>query len=270
MSDLKRLDAIRGTKAVMSPPRMPMPCPRACSVCGQSILPLLLPTGRYIDRTCQCERDLKHRQEAERERAERHQKMQERTYGWLDDTSDMRLASARFDQLKLSKQPHKEDADRLSFAIGQAQSFIKRPQGVFMLYGSGGLAKTHILASLCNALRERDIPSLFATPPKFFNAFYDRMDHHGNEWELVKFAILTPFLVFDDITKATPKPFRQETFFQIIDERMKAGRPIGITANEIKELATYIGDYAYSRLMVGCRPIMLTGKDCRSQLLGGK
>lgn len=261
MGELKRLGAIQGTVAT---PRMPAPAPRHCSICGREVKPLLLPTGRYIDRTCQCEREVKHRQQAEVERKERRQGMIERTYGWLGGSPDIRLASCTLDQLKPGKQPKREDSVRINFAIQQARIFIAKPKYTFLLYSKeAGLGKTHIMASICNALRERDMPSLFMTPPKFFTTFYDRMDK-GNEWELVQAAIHTPFLVIDDITKATPKPFRQEVFFQIIDERTKAGRPMGVTANDMEELSLYIGDYAYSRLMYGCEPIMLTGKDCRS------
>lgn len=261
MGELRSVNAIRGT---MVAPRMPMPAPRQCSICGRDVEPLLLPTGRYIDRTCQCERDRKHRQQAEQEHKERRRGMAERTYGWLGDKSDIRLASCTLDQLKPGVQPKKEDMIRINFAIKQARAFIEKPERTFLLNSKeAGLGKTHIMASICNALRERDIPSLFMTPPRFFTTFYDRMGD-GNEWELVQAAIYVPFLVIDDITKASPKPFRQEVFFQIIDERTKAGRPMGVTANDMEELALHIGDHAYSRLMYGCEPIMLTGKDYRS------
>lgn len=261
MGELRSLNAIRGPIVAS---RMPEPAPRQCSICGCDVEPLLLPTGRYIERTCQCERERKHQQQAEQERKERRMKMAERTYGWLDDKSDSRLASYTLDQLKPNAQPKREDMARMNFAIKQARAFIEKPERTFLLNSKeAGLGKTHIMASICNALRERDMPSLFMTPPRFFTTFYDRMDK-GNEWELVQAAIYVPFLVIDDITKATPKPFRQEVFFQIIDERTKAGRPMGVTANDMEELALHIGDYAYSRLMYGCEPIQLTGKDCRS------
>lgn len=265
MNKLTRLGDIQGLPITGDIQALP---PRHCTICGRVVEPLLLPSGRYIPRSCVCEREVRNQRKAKKAREERLHLLAARTYGWLGkEWSDMGLAAKTFAQFVVNKQDREEDRNRLKFALRKAQAFVQDPKGVFLLYGECGLGKTHLLASICNVLREQEVSSLFTTSPKFFSAFYDRMDHSGNEWELVKHAIQTPFLVIDDMDKATPKPFRQETFYQIIDERAKAGRPLGVSTNNMSGLALYIGDAAYSRLQDGLQPILVTGKDYRSNLI---
>jgi|SRR5579859_35327 len=264
MSDLTRMSSIEAfERDEETSPLDPWICP----TCGP-VEPLRLPGGRYIRRSCACERAERRVQQEQQEHAERMQKMAHRTYGgWLDKQwSDISLASKTFENMKVNNQPREEDRKRLAFSINKAKMFARHPVGTILFYGQCGLGKTHLLAAICNSLRERDISSLFTTSPRFFTSFYDRMEHSSSEWELVDSAILTPFLVIDDLDKATPKPFRQETFFQIIDERVNAGRPMGISTNDMEGLAKYIGDQAYSRLKVGLQPVFLTGQDYRSTL----
>ena len=177
--------------------------------------------------------------------------------------TDMNLASKTFANYEPRKQPDQVDRKSLQIALTKCKAFAESPQGVLLLHGPCGLGKTHLLASVCNRLRERGIGSLFTTSPKFFSAFYDRMGHTNDEWDLVKWAIMTPFLVIDDLDKATAKEFRKEVFYQIIDERMKAERPIGISTNQLQDFSLYIGEASFSRLMNGLQPVKMSGKDYR-------
>src|SRR5439155_16081392 len=192
------------------------------------------------------------------------QAMAERTYGkwlgdeWLEPHVYQELSTRNFEQYDPER---KEDYQRLmqlynketdiarkelrkkeledfvtarrtwKNALEKAKAFAENPQGVFLLYGASGLGKTTLLADIVNALRNRPVPvsSLFVTAPKFFMAFYDRMNHNADEWNLVIQAITTPLLIIDDLDKASPKEFRKEVFFQIIDDRITAKRPIGIS-----------------------------------------
>lgn len=268
MGELTRFDQMTKTRQASGDP--PPDLFWTCKHCGE-IAPLLLPTGRYIRRSCACERAIRHAEAARVEREQRARAMAARTYGgWLGERAmDYHLARASFADLNVRGQEHTDDQKRLSIAIKRAQAFAEHPQGTILLFGKCGLSKTHLLASICNALRQRSTPvsSLFTTAPRFFTSFYNRMEHDGDEWELVQQAILTPFLVIDDLDKSSPKPFRQEVFFQIIDERVKDGRPLGISTNTMEGLASYIGEQSYSRLMVGLQPVKLTGSDYRLRLI---
>lgn len=250
------------------PPQGPKPEPWLCPKCGL-VEPLLLPTGRWIERTCACQRQAKHERLAKEAREVRLRDMAKRTFGgWLGDAwadravGSRALATRSFTNFVTNRNPS------LAPALKVAETFACHPQGTLLCYGPCGVGKTHLLAAICNALREQDpsVPSLFASTPAFFSAFYDRMDE-GDEWKLIKQAINTPFLVIDDLDKASPKPFRQEVYYQIIDERVKAGRPIGVSTNDMPGLEGYIGKASYSRLMVDLTPVKMLGDDYRRSLM---
>lgn len=243
---------------------------RVCPVCKQTLPPQVTPTGRYASNVCACERELRRKAEAEQERREREQIFIKRTYGWLGKSwTDMDLATMTFDGLKPEGQPNPADRESLRQALKVARTFAEHPQGNILIYGEYGLGKTHLLAAICNRLRERNIHSLFASAPAFFTAYYARMHHdEQDEWELVQQALTTPFLVIDDLDKSGEKPFRKEVFFQIIDQRTKNHLPIGISTNRMSELNLFIGQEAFSRLMIGLQAIAVTGKDYRLNFVG--
>lgn len=280
------------------PPVERKPDTWTCLVCGP-VEPLLLPNGRYVERTCACQRKAKKEAAEKAEREEKLRAMAERTYGgwlgkeWIEPHVYQELAARRFEQYDperkeyyqrlmtlynketdiARKEARKKEIDDLVVArktwrnaLEKAKVFADNPQGVLLLYGGSGLGKTHLLTSISNALRLRSVSvsSSFVTAPKFFMAFYDKMNHDHDEWNLVMQAISTPLLIIDDLDKASARPFKQEVFFQIIDDRITARRPIGISTNNMEGLASYIGDHAYSRLMDGCIPVKVSGKDYRS------
>jgi len=238
---------------------------RQCSICNQMVPPLVTPTGRYASNICACEREMRRKAEAEQERQERLQIFIRRTYGWLGKSwADMDLATKTFDNLKPEGQPKSTDQESIRQAIKASRAFAEKPQGNILIYGEYGLGKTHLLAAICNRLRERSTHSLFASAPAFFAAYYARIGHQEqDEWELVQQALTTPFLVIDDLDKSGEKPFRKEVFFQIIDQRTKNHLPIGISTNRMSELKLFIGQEAFSRLMIGLQAIAVTGQDYR-------
>jgi DNA replication protein DnaC len=242
---------------------------RTCPICKRTVPPQITPTGRYATNTCECEREIKRKAEAEQERREREQIFIRRTYGWLGKAlTDMELATKTFDNLKPEGQPNPADRESLRRALKASRAFAENPQGNILIYGEYGLGKTHLLAAICNRLRESNIHSLFASTPMFFTAYYARIGHpEQDEWELIKQALTTPFLVIDDLDKSGEKPFRKEVFFQIIDQRTKNHLPIGISTNRMAELNLFIGQEAFSRLMIGMQAIAITGKDYRPNFI---
>lgn len=286
------------TPEFQKPAQSPAPASWFCKVCGE-VEPLLLPSGRWIERSCACQRKAKNEERAREERAKRLKEMAVYTYGgWLGEgwySPKMNLSNQTFENYDADRlvernqlrQVAKMEGDpdrRKAFisllrdfeadckvwrtALAAAREFATNPKGVLLFRGSYGLGKSHLLAAVCNSLREQANPvsSLFVTGPRFFSAFYDRMNHDHDEWMLVNQAISTPFFVFDDLDKIGPKDFRKEVFFQIIDERCNAGKPIGISTNNMENLPAYIGEAAYSRLKVGLKQVDLQGEDYRSKV----
>jgi DNA replication protein DnaC len=228
-----------------------------CETCG-TIPPRLLPSGRYIRRSCACQIAERRRKQAEAaSRAWEYGAVQQ-TYGWLgrgwEDTDLSVKTFATFDR-KCQPKGYQETT-----------AFAGTLHGTLILHGGYGTGKTHLLAAVCNALRSRGATSLFTTAPKFFAAYQDRMGHEQDYWSLVKMAISTPLLVLDDVDKAKPSEAREQLYWLIIDERVKAGRPIALSTNKMSELAHYVGEASVSRLMVGVHAVEMVGRDMR---LGG-
>jgi DNA replication protein DnaC len=275
MSDLSHInsrEAISGGSSHIRRPAGPPPQELFwdCSVCGP-IEPLLLYTGHYIKRSCTCQRNVRYAREADRTQKERMHAIQKRTYGWLGRVwEDKSLTTLTFGNYDVNRQAPGEDRRSVQNALERCRQFAEKPSGTILLFGPYGLGKTHLLAAICNRLAERGVYSLFTTTPAFFSAYYSRMHSGESEWDIVEQALVTPFLVFDDFDKAGAKEFRKEVFFQVIDQRVKNGLPMGISTNKMDQLENYIGKESFSRLMVGLQAIKMTGKDCRLSLIGKK
>jgi DNA replication protein DnaC len=235
------------------PPEEPWTCPQ----CG-IIQPLQLPTGRYIRRSCACERAARRQILLREQRIAWMSQQVFDTYGWLGERfSDMPLQAKTFDTFQAHRQQE---------AYDKAREFALTIEGSLVLHGSYGTGKTHLLAAICNELRTAERASRFTTAPKLFKAMQSAMEHHEDTYLIMRKAIMTPLLVLDDVDKAKPSEFREETYYEIIDERTKHGRPIAISTNKLTELSHYIGGAACSRLSIGQIAVEMTGDDFRMEM----
>src|SRR6266568_614067 len=210
---------------------------RTCPNCG--VVPgremLLQGSVRYVRGVCACQRG--------------------RTFSWLgerwDDSALLEKTFTNFDQ---RTQPQ---------AYQAIQNFILDMRGTLALYGTYGTGKTHLLAALCNEIRKIERSSLFVTAPKLFSAIQTKIAIHEDYSSIITSAMKTNLLVIDDIDKAKHSEFREEIYFEIVDERVKAGRPIAISTNRLDELENYVGGAVCSRLKVGQIDIPMIGLDYR-------
>lgn len=186
--------------------------------------------------------------------------MPRNTYAWLGEWNDTSLAKKTFDTFEVTRQPGAYEA---------VQAFATSLQGHLVLRGSYGTGKTHLLAALCNALRERKKPvdSRFAAAPSLFHAIQDYMKHDYDApyTDLIRKAINAPLLVLDDIDKAKWSEFREEIYFDILDGRTKNGRPTAISTNQT-DISLYLGGACTSRLAMGLIEVDMVGGDYRKGL----
>jgi DNA replication protein DnaC len=215
-------------------------------------------TGRYVRGRCIC---VKEREEREREASLRLAWLADQlhyTYAWLGKHwIDLPLKEKTFETF---------DAKRQHDAYEMSRLFTMELEGVLILYGSYGTGKTHLLAAICNELRLRSFSSRFTTAPKLFRAIQERIYHNEDYYELIHKASTAPLLVIDDIDKAKPSEFREEVYFEVIDERTKAGLPIAISTNRLADLSTFIGGAACSRLAMGQIAVQMNGADYRMEV----
>lgn len=217
--------------------------------------------GRVYRRSCDCEKTARERYKAWEQLEHWRIKQVKHTYAWLGERwSDEALATKTFANFKVERQPE---------AYEVVQDFAEMLVGTLILHGSFGTGKTHLLAALCNVLRTREHKpkaSLFVTSPKLFNSIQERIGNKESYAKLIAQAISTPLLVIDDLDKAKWTEFREELYFEIIDERTKAGKPIAISTNRLADLERFVGGACASRLSIGQIEVEMTGEDYRREL----
>jgi DNA replication protein DnaC len=218
-------------------------------------------TERYRQAMCPCEKEIfetyKAKEEA-RERAKQEQAMKRSTFAWLgEDWSDLELVGKTFENFNSLRQPDAYEAARM---------FPDVMTGTFILHGSWGTGKTHLLAAMCNELRKQGVHSLFCTTPKLFSAIQDKIQRGESYTQVLKRAMSTPLLILDDIEKAKRTDFREEIYFAIVDDRVKKGLPIAISTNNMRDLESFVGAAVCSRFKVGQIAIEMVGDDYRSEL----
>ena len=213
----------------------------------------------YSYRKCACQLAEEERVEKERRRQERLEHAANYTYNWLGSRwSETPLRKKTFENFRAEQQPD---------AYDMARDFASDPRGTFILHGTYGTGKTHLLVAICNeALFTHDMQSLFTTSTKLFAAIQQRIGNHEDHYALVERAVKTPLFVLDDVDKAKWTEFREEMYFAIIDERVKRELPIALSTNRLEELDSFVGGAVYSRLKVRQIAIAMVGQDYREEL----
>ncbi len=241
-----------------------------CATCGP-IEPLCLPSGRWIQRSCACQRSARQEQEVEWKRQAWIEEYRIRTFGgwlgesWVDKDVIAEMSAKTFSNYDQTLFPQAYEA---------ALNFARNPRGNLIFSGSYGTGKTHLEAAIANYLREQSAPrrpgdfgisSLFVTAPQFF-AVHDQVKKQFDQTKylsLIQQAIEAPVFFLDDTDKSKPKEERHEVYFLIIDERYKAKRPTVISSNKREMLDASIGEAAMDRLMCGVVHIKMVGSSYR-------
>ena len=264
-----------GSHLFMQPPTAPPPAnvlwtcvnpdsPRGPQGCGP-IEPLAMPTGRWIKRSCACERLARQQQQDAEVRAAWLTHQAYRTYGgwlgerWVEDDTVKEMKRKTFASY---------DASLFPVAVKQAQAFARDPKGNLILHGTYGVGKTHLEAAIINYLREeKHVTCLFVSALQFFLAYNDAATQFDKtrQLSLMQQIIETPVLVLDDVDKIKPTETRLEMYWLIFDARYKAKRPTVLSTNKITELGEYIGEAAVSRLQRGQVSVKMVGTDFRTE-----
>jgi len=213
----------------------------------------------FTHRKCACQLAEEKRMEQEKRRQERLEYAANQTYNWLGSRwSETPLRKKTFENFRAEQQPD---------AYDMARDFAASPHGTFILHGTYGTGKTHLLAAICNeALFTHDMQSLFTTSTKLFAAIQQKIGNREDHYALVERAVKTPMLILDDIDKAKWSEFREEIYFAIIDERVKRELPIALSTNRLDELDSFVGGAVFSRLKIGQVAIAMVGRDYRAGL----
>ncbi len=137
-----------------------------------------------------------------------------------------------FETFDLRGDELKEDVrSNLRRVVVIAKDYAERPQGFIVFTGDYGCGKTHLAASVANAISRRGNAVTFVVVP-------DLLDHlratfapgsavsYDQRFEETRSA---PFLVLDDLGTESATPWAREKLFQIIDYRYVARLPTIVT-----------------------------------------
>lgn len=244
----------------------------SCQVCGE-LAPFALPSGKWIRRTCACQRQEREAQERAAQLEVWKQEKLVRTFGgwlgrqWTDEGFARSMASKTFANYDQSLQPD---------AFHKAAAFARRPIGNLLFWSEQyGLGKTHLEAAICNYLRDsghelvqgdqQRMPSIFVSAPQFFAVYHETKKAFDQTAHLRLMANITgaPLLVIDDVDKRTPQRTDLDIYWLIFDSRYTTNRPTILSTNRQTELDRFIGPAALSRFSRGLVAAELSGTDYR-------
>ena len=245
-----------------------------CEVCGD-IAPVELPSGRWIRRSCECERNAR----SEYEKTVRFEVWKREvlsyTFGgwlgpqWADKDFIHEMATKTFDSYDVSHGPQ---------AFLSAYDFAQKPEGNLLFCSKEfGVGKTHLEAAICNSLREigyqsaqgkiQHMSSVFVSAPLFFSRYYETkkaIDQAAHN-RLIKKVLTSPLLVIDDIDKRTIQRTDGDIYWMIFNARHAAERPTILSTNRQAELEHLIGSAAFSRFSSSLTTVELKGGDYRRE-----
>jgi DNA replication protein DnaC len=198
----------------------------------------------------------------------------------VDNQTQAGMLEKITEYLNSFKQQLKEQINSFGFIakfgeqkLREIKSTTQRSQ-VKAKHNNFGIGKTHLQVAAAKELIKQGYSVLCISDVAFMDEL-SKSRVYNDEGEAVNkllgAAIKADVLVWDDIGKAKPSEFRLDMYYQIINERYKAKRPIIFSSNEDSETLTErIGDAAASRLLGMARgnTYAVEGQDYR--LTGGR
>jgi DNA replication protein DnaC len=153
--------------------------------------------------------------------------------GGLDRLRGMTFESFRPDGMGYEPS-HFETLQR---ALKLARDFASEPAGWLVFTGLPGCGKTHLAASVANALRSKGQPVCFLTVPDLLDYLRtsfapDSRVRYDRVFDALKSA---PVLVLDDLGSQSGTPWAQEKLFQLFNFRYLERLPTVITSNLLIE-----------------------------------
>lgn len=181
----------------------------------------------------------------------------------------------RFDFRYFSDTPEKDGIsplERIKKIYGEAKQMTENfdeYKRSFLYFGDTGSGKTFLAGCIANALIEQGYSVLYITAGKLFelmeNKKYGRSRDISDD-ELIETAYSCDLLVLDDLGAEFPSKLRQAFAYDILNERLLAGRKMVINTNlNLDELSKEYSQRFVSRLFEHFYAMRFVVKDIRKQ-----
>ena len=134
-----------------------------------------------------------------------------------------------------------------------------------LLYGPVGAGKTHLAASICNALIDRGFDVVWTNTPEFITKLKRSFDTGVNEATVMDSHIRAGLLVLDDIGSEKPTDWAESRLYEVINSRLEREAPIIFTSNcQADVLTKRLGQRIVSRIRGMSQGVQLRARDYRT------
>lgn len=132
-----------------------------------------------------------------------------------------------------------------------------------LLFGNYGTGKSHLCYSILKELDKQGIPGFYITIPDLFDRISDKENRVNLPSILAKLAMVS-CLVLDEIGVQSGSNEEKKRLYQIIDGRIKNGRPTILITNLMKdELDDLLTQRVTDRINQSTYRLMFTGRSRR-------
>lgn len=147
--------------------------------------------------------------------------------------------------------------ENMQYIIGGVKKFVNNfayETGNIYIYGDVGRGKTFLINSIAKEILDRNFSVVYMTSTKLFKflndylyAFEDRRENLEEKYRLIFDSDL---LIIDDLGAEASRQADKSNLFDVVNERMNAGKPIIFSSNLDEEaLQEIYGPRIFSRIM---------------------
>ena len=132
-----------------------------------------------------------------------------------------------------------------------------------LFWGGVGSGKSYMAACIANALLEQEVRVLMTNFATIINGMFSATD----KIEYVNTICGYDLLIIDDLGVESHSEYRMEGLFNVIDRRVRSGKPMIITTNltmkEMDETQDLNEARIYDRIRAVCQPVQVKGESQR-------
>ena len=232
-----------------------------CATCKEPV-EVLLPQNvqTYLNmktypRQCACIRERNAREKQERKEREHKQTVESNT-------------SVCFEERTMREWNFENDNGRnpdMKFAKHYVEHWkeLKKEGHGLLLWGGVGSGKSYMAACIANALLEQEERVLMTNFATIINGIFSATD----KIDYVNAICGYDLLIIDDLGVESHSEYRMEGLFNVIDRRVRSGKPMIITTNltikEMDETQDLNEARIYDRIRAVCQPVQVKGESQR-------
>ena len=230
-----------------------------CGRCGmprEAVVPFPGGNMRRVSVACRCKQEAYEKEQEELRRMEVQRRIRELRRRGIGDTVCQTWTFA-------NDRGYNPEQMRICRRYAEQWEKVRSENIGLLLYGGVGAGKSYAAYCIANALIDRGIFVLATSLPKLLSSI---QSNFGDQSGVLKDIEEAELVVIDDLGVERESSFGQEKIFEVMDTRIKSGKPLIVTTN-LKPQDFKEGGVAcrrvYDRILGVCHPIGFLGKSLR-------